>query len=66
MIDDIAFKYKNQLVQMLNYPYAYFLICYKLCLRLLLLSNFKVFKQYKRLISQFHMLQTVTCVASLS
>ena len=50
---------------MLNYPYAHYLICYKLCLCLLLLSDFKVFKQYKLLISQLHMLQTVTCVTSL-
>ena len=51
---------------MLNNPYAHYLVCYKLCLCLLLLSNFKVFKQYKLLISQLHMLQTVTCVTSLS
>ena len=51
---------------MLNYPYAHYLVCYKLCLCLSLLSNFEVFKQYKLLISQLHMLQTVTCVTSLS
>ena len=50
---------------MLNYPYAHYLVCYKLCLCLLLLSNFKVFKQYKLLISQLHMFQNVTCVTSL-
>ena len=50
----------KQLVQMLNYLYAHYLVYYKLCLCLLLLSNFKVFKQYKLLISQLHMLQTVT------
>ena len=49
-----------------NYLYAHYLVCYKLCLCLLLLSNFKVFKQHKLLISQLHMLQTVTCVTSLS
>ena len=37
---------------MLNYPYAHYLVCYKLCLCLLLLSNVKVFNQYKLLISQ--------------
>ena len=49
---------------MLNYPYAHYLVCYKLYLCLLLLSNFEVFKQYKLLISQLHILQTVTCVIS--
>ena len=56
MTDDIAFM---QLVQMLNYPFAHYMVFYKLCLCLLLLSNFNVFKQYKLLISPLHMLQTV-------
>ena len=47
---------------MLNYPYTHYLVCYKLCLCLLLLSNIKVLKQFKLLISQLHMLQTVTYV----
>ena len=49
---------------MLNYPYAHYLVCLKLCLCLLLLSNSKVLKQYKFLISQLHMLQTVIYVTS--
>ena len=62
MIDDIAFKYESNW----SNPYTHYLVCYRLCLCLLLLSNFKVVKQYKLLISQLHMLQTVTCVTSLS
>ena len=49
---------------MLNYPYAHYVVSYKLCLCLLLLSNFKVLKQNKLLISQLRMLQTVTYVTS--
>ena len=44
---------------MLNYPYAHYLVCYKLCLCLLLLSNFKVLKQYKLLIS--HVTDSYIC-----
>ena len=49
---------------MLNYPYIHYLVSYKLCLCLLLLSNLKMLKQYKLLISQLRMLQTVTYVTS--
>ena len=50
---------------MLNYPYAHYLVGYKLCLCLLLLSNFKVFKQYKLLILLLHVLLTVIFVILL-